>query len=129
VEDAATVALLPRLVRDRGALSALAFALPWVAVGVLLPAPQRYASLALTGALALLLVAAARWSWRRAAERGLDAEKWAFLATVTFGLSMLPLALPAPLAESRSVHDGVPCADCGRVQLPDEPFCFACGAQ
>jgi len=114
---------------DRGASSALAFTLPWAAVSLLLPAPHRYASLALVAMLAVLLAAAARWSWRRASERGLDADRWAFLATVTFGASMMALLLPIRFAEARALTDGVPCAECGRVQLASEPFCFSCGAQ
>lgn len=128
MEDAA-LERAPAIADDRGALSAIAFGAPWLAVSLLLPEPLRYVSLALVTALIVLLIGAARWSWARASERGLDPTRWAFLATVTFGASMTLLLMPARmLAESRTLDQGVACGECGRVQLASEAFCFGCGA-
>lgn len=129
MEDAALEETVPPLATDRGVLGALAFCAPWLVVSLLLPEPTlRYASLVLVASLGALLAAAARWSWKRANERGLDAERWSFFATVTFGFSMIALLLPPSVTAERALTDGVPCIECGRVQLATEPFCFSCGA-
>lgn len=118
----------PLLASDRGALSAVAFCAPWLFLSLLLSEPSRSTALALVATLAALLAASARWSWHRAHERGLDEERWAFLATVTMGASMAALLLPPEATAERLLSDGIACGECGRVQLASEAFCFGCGA-
>lgn len=106
-----------------------------VVVGLLLPwllflaafAPRAWwlASALLMGALAVLLVVAARWAYRDAARRGLDAAWWAALAVLTLGTALLLLRAKD---ETRRVGRlEFLCDGCGRLGDLAEPFCYGCG--
>ena len=111
---------------DPSPLVALAFLSPWLLVSFFLPDPWRMASLALVALLALLLLAAAAWSYRVATARGLDAGQWAFVTVLTLGLAMVPLALGT---SGRLGADPTwLCSACGREARTVEPFCYGCGA-
>lgn len=111
---------------DPSPLVALAFLSPWALVSFLLPDPWRMASLGLVALLALLLLAAAAWSFRRATARGLDAGHWAFVTVLTLGLAMLPLAFGR--AGDAGPDALYMCSACGREARAVEPFCYGCGA-
>lgn len=111
---------------DPSPLVALAFLAPWALVSVFLPDPWRIASFALVTLLALLLLAAAAWSFRRATAKNLDAPHWAFVTVLTLGLAMLPLAFGNPGRLGAGLT--FVCSECGREAAVEEPFCYRCGA-
>lgn len=111
---------------DPSPLVALSFLSPWALVGFFLPDPWRMASFGLVTLLALLLLAAAAWSFRRAAAHGLDAPHWAFVTVLTLGLAMVPLALGR--ASPADAGSTFVCSECGRDAAVLESFCYGCGA-
>ena len=111
---------------DPSPLVALSFLSPWALVGFFLPDPWRMASFGLVTLLALLLLAAAAWSFRKAMDRGLDAPHWAFVTVLTLGLAMAPLAFGKP--GRLSADPTYVCSECGREAPMMETFCYRCGA-
>ena len=110
---------------DPSALVALAFLAPWGVASAFLPSPYRLWSLGLVALLAVLLLAAAAWSFRTARERSLDAPHWAFVTVVTLGLAMLVLAFTRAHAHDAGTFV---CMECGREAPMVETFCYRCGA-
>lgn len=110
-------------------------ALP-VVVGLLMPwvlflaafTPRVYwpVSAVLLGVLAMLLLGGAAWSHREARRQDLDAARWATLAVLTLGASMLLLSSRAAKQE---LSLQALCHDCGRLCSWTEPFCYGCGAK
>lgn len=116
----------PEDLPDPSPLVALAFLSPWALVSFFLPDPWRMASLGLVALLAVLLLAASAWAFRRAHARGLDAGHWAFVTVLTLGLAMLPLAFGRPGGDAEGASYA--CMECGREARTVEPFCYGCGA-
>lgn len=110
---------------DPSALVALAFLAPWGIVSAFLPDPWRLYNLGLVALLALLLLAAAAWSFRAAKAKSLDAPHWAFVTVLTLGLAMLFLAFAR--AHTHGPQAFV-CTECGREAPMVETFCYRCGA-
>ncbi|HWH09418.1 MAG TPA: hypothetical protein VNX21_09480 [Candidatus Thermoplasmatota archaeon] len=116
----------PQDLPDPAPLVAVAFLSPWALVSLLLPHPWRMAGVGLVTLLALLLLAAAAWARRRAAQKGLDGPHWAFVTVLTMGLAMLPLAFGAP--GRLGADPTYVCTECGREAPMVETFCYRCGA-
>lgn len=104
-------------------LSLAALLLPWGILSLLLPLPHMIAALGLLGALASLLIVAARWSRMRSQALALDPDAWGLAAVLTLGFSMALLLG----TDGRSAFQAM-CGDCGRLQDARAPFCYSCGA-
>ena len=125
VDESHAVAQRPEAGADAAPLVAVAFLAPSAVLSLFLPSLYRLAALALVGALALMLVLAARWSNRRAVEQGRDSAHWAFLTVVTLGTAMLLLLAPVPTGNAGKLFV---CLECGHRSSAEDTFCYRCGA-
>lgn len=105
------------------ALAIAALLAPWAILSAFLPMPEIALAFALLCALAMLLLAAGRWSRLRAHELGLDEEAWAVAGVLSLGFSMLMLLG----SRAGSGFDAL-CHQCGRLSDARAAFCHGCGS-